>query len=311
MSKNPYKKLKKILGLDLKENIILKDYTTMKVGGPAKYFYIANRIEDLIKAVMTAKQEMIPLEILGGGSNVIIDDKGFNGLVIINKSKNISFINDKAQIIADSGVSLARLIIDAANHDLGGLEPLYGIPGTLGGAIYGNAGAGGIEICSFVKNLTLLNPDNKIIRVKNSWLEAGYRITRIKKLKKQKKPVPVILTALIQMSHHKKDEIIRKIQYFKNVRLKKQPYDLPSAGSIFKNLGLEKEKTAGYILEAVGAKKLKEGGAGVSKKHANFIVNNGNANSENVKNLIIKMKQLAHDRYGVELEEEVEYIEYI
>jgi len=302
------KKIKKKLGENLQENVKLADYTTMKVGGQARYFYIARNIEDLMNAFIAARELGIKTILFGGGSNIIVGDEGFDGLVILNRSANMAFLPDKAQVIVDSGVTLMRLITEAANRDLGGLESLYGIPGTVGGAIYGNAGAKGSEICSFVKGVTLLNPDNKIIRVKPNWLNSGYRITKIKKMRQEKKEIPIILSALIQLSHHKKEEILRKIQYFKKLREEKQPYDKPSAGSIFKNIGPEKEKTAGYILDQVGVKKMKVGGAEVSKKHANFIINSGNATSHDIKELIGEMKKLAHDNYGVDFEEEVEFI---
>ena len=110
------------------------------------------------------------------------------------------------------------------------------------------------------------------------------------------------------MSRYKKEEILRKLSYFKNLRDKKQPYDKPSAGSVFKNAGVEREKTAGFILDSVGAKKLKFGGAEVSKKHANFIINTGSAKASDIKSLVEEMKKLAHDNFGVELEEEIEFL---
>lgn len=305
---NKSQKLKKVLGKDLQENVVLREYTTMKVGGMADYFYLARKIDNLVKAVVAAKEAEIPFVILGGASNVIISDHGFSGLVIVNRSSNLVFLKEKAQAIVDSGVSLIRLIMEAANRDLGGLEPLYGIPGTVGGAVYGNVGAQGIEIGQLIKSITLLSPTGKIVRYQSDWLQAKYRSTKIKKMKKQGKEIPIILSVRLQLSHNKKEEILRKLQYYKKLREEKQPYDKPSAGSIFKNVGTEKEKTAGFILEQVGAKKLRIGGAEVSRKHANFVINRDKAKAEDVKNLIKEMKSLAHDKYGVELEEEIEYI---
>lgn len=301
-------KLKKVLGTGLLENIALSNYTTMKVGGPAKYFYQANKIDDLVNAVLAAQEDKIPYLILGGGSNVIASEAGFDGLVILNRANNIAFLSESAQVIIDSGASLMRLIVESANRDIGGLESLYGIPGTLGGAVYGNAGAQGVEICDLIRGITLLSADGKIVRYTKDWLEAGYRTTKLKELRRLNKETSVILSIKIQLTHSKKEEILRKIQNFKKLREEKQPYDKPSAGSIFKNIGKEKEKTAGFILEEIGAKKLKNGGAEVSKKHANFVINNGNASASEVRNLIKEMKNLAHDKYGVEFEEEVEFI---
>jgi len=308
MAQNIDQKIKKIFGNELRENVRISDYTTMKVGGPARFLYVAKKIEDLIKGVIFCQEEKIPYIVLGGGSNIIADDKGYDGMIILNRSGNISFISDKSQVIIDSGVSLMRLIVEAANRDFGGLENLYGIPGTVGGALYGNAGSHGAEITSFIKSVTLLLGNNKIIRVKPEWLEAGYRMTKLKKIKISGKNTPIILSVTLQLARRKKEEILRKLQYYKSLREEKQPYNFASAGSVFKNAGAEKEKTAGYILEAVGAKKLRVGGAEVSRKHANFVINAKDATSSDVKNLISEMKNLAHDKYGVELEKEVEYI---
>lgn len=313
-------KLKKEFGKDLQENVELKNYTTMKVGGSADFFYVAKKIEDLIKIVILARETNIPFIIIGGGSNIIVSDEGFKGLVILNRTSEIVFLPDKAQVICDSGISLMRLVMESANRDLGGLEPLYGIPGTLGGAIYGNAGAGGVEITSLVRSLTLLNPENKIVRVKSEWLMPSYRSTKLKDKNRKKNNSYVVLSARLQLVRHKKEEILRQIQFYKKLREDSQPYDLPSAGSVFKNLipktqekkendiKTKKEYSAGYILDQVGAKKLKVGGAEVSKKHANFVVNKKDASASDVINLIYQMKTLAHDQWGVDLEEEVEYV---
>jgi UDP-N-acetylmuramate dehydrogenase len=305
---NDFAKLKKMLGDDLMENINLSEYTTMKVGGPAKLFFIARSIEDLIRSVSLCRTEKIDFIVIGGGSNIIVSDKGYNGLVILNRASNIAFLRDKSQVIVDSGVSLMRLITESANRDYGGLEGLYGIPGTVGGAVYGNAGAHGTEICSLIKSITVLTPENKIARYKKEWLDPAYRLTKLKKMKKLGKNIPIILSVTFQLTRHKKEEIMRKLKEYISLRYEKQPYDKPSAGSIFKNIGADKEKTAGYILESVGAKKLKIGGAEVSKKHANFVINANHANSTEIKELIEEMRSLAHDKFGVELEEEVEFI---
>lgn len=302
------KELKSILGEGFKEHVVLRDYATMKVGGVADYFYLARTIDELVKAITAARQLNIPYEILGGGSNVIISDFGFGGLLVLNRTSNLAILEDKAQAIVDSGVSLARLIIEAANHNLGGLEAFYGIPGTVGGAVYGNAGSQDVEICQLLKSLTLFSPQGKIVKYPVSWLEAGYRTTKLKKLKKGNQLVPVILSAKFQLSHNKKEEILRKIAYYKKLRQEKQPYNQPSAGSIFKNPGKEPEKSAGYILERIGAKRTKVGDARVSKKHANFIINYGKAKAVDIRSLIDQLRDKAREKEGIILEEEIEYI---
>lgn len=319
-AKNQSSKLKKILGSDLQENVELKNYTTMKVGGVADYFFVARTIDELIKAILVAKKLNMAYFILGGGSNIIVSDYGFAGLVILNRTSSIVYISDHAQAIVDSGVSLARLVMDTASHGLGGLEHLIGIPGTVGGAIYGNAGAYGVAMSNFVKSITLLSSEGKIIRCNTRWLNPSYRKTKLKIDKKSGKEISVILSVKLQLATNKKEEIMRKIQYYQKTRDNKVPYNKPSAGSIFKNpgdltrskIGIHKPdepvKSAGYLLEQIEAKKLRVGGARVSQMHANFVINDRNAKAEEIRQLIEELRNKVQDKYGIFLEEEVEYV---
>ncbi len=304
---NKIKQLKDILRSDLREHVVLRDYSSMKVGGVADFFYIARSIDKLVQAVLAAKKLNIKYAVIGSGSNILISDFGFGGLIIINRSSNIAVLKESGQIIADSGVSLSRLIVEAANNNLSGLEPLYGIYGTVGGAIYGNAGAFKTEISQFVKNITLLMPSGKIVRYPAQYLEANYRMTKFKKLKKEGHQTPIILSVKFQLSHNKKEDILKKISLFLKSRLEKQPHGESSLGSIFKNPGMDKEKTAGYILESLGAKKIKIGDAQVSRKHANFIINKGMAKASEIKMLIEKLKNIAQEK-DIQLSEEIEYL---
>ncbi len=303
-----YKKLKSVLGSELKEHIVLRDYASMRVGGVADYFYVAKKIDNLIEAVFIAKKLDIPFIVLGGATNVLISDYGFGGLVILNRTSNLAILQDKSQIIADSGVSLMRLIVEAANNNLGGMEPLYGIPGTIGGAIYGNAGAFGVEICQFIKSITVLTDEGKIMKYNPAWLEANYRITKLKKNKDKQGGQTVILSIRFQFSHNKKEDILKKLSYYKQNREQKQPYTMPSIGSIFKNPGKNPEQSAGYILDQLGAKKIKIEDAQVSKEHANFIINKGKANATQIKQLVNLLKDLVREKENIELKEEFEYI---
>jgi UDP-N-acetylmuramate dehydrogenase len=300
--------LKNLLGEELKENIMLSDYSTMKVGGFAKYFFTAKNVDDLIRSVTIAKELGIKYRVIGGGSNIIFSSQIFDGLIILNRSSNIIVIKEKHQIIVDSGLSLARLIMESANHELSGLEPLSGIPGTVGGAIYGNAGAFGVEISQFVVTVTLLNKTGKIVRCKIQDLKPSYRSTYLKNQRKSDKEVPIILSIKLQLRPGKKQEIINKISYYKKIRTDKQPYDKPNCGSVFKNPGNSMEHSAGYILDKLNAKKIKVGDAQVSNKHANFVINNGNASVDDVVGVINIMKDVVREKTGMVLEEEIEYI---
>lgn len=301
--------LKKELGDDLKFNMILKDFVSIRVGGVADYFFTASSIEDLVLAVSLAVRHNIPYFILGGGYNVVPSDQGFCGLVIKNQSSNIVISPESSTAIVDSGVNINKLVNLAASYDLGGLEFLCGIPGTVGGAIYGNAGAFGSEIGDFVKSVTMLDPkDGSVSVVKRSrdWFNFSYRLSRLKNIETKRKPV--ILTATIQLARRRKDEILSLMQ--KNLKAKRdsQPLNELSAGSFFKNNGIGQSNAAGYLLDNIGAKKMRVGGAAFSQKHANFLINRKNATATDVASLAKKAKTLVKEKYNIELAEEVEYI---
>ena len=311
----------------LREHEVMRDNTTMHVGGVADFYYEARKIEDLIKAVDVAIEVDIPYLILGMGSNLIFSDYGFPGLVIRNLTNNIAFMMEKSQVIVDSGANLQKLILESVSHNLSGLEFLFGVPGTIGGAIYGDAGANGQSIGDYVKYVTLLIPGEKgeksqVVQYKADWFNFGYRVSKLKTMTGYKKPV--ILSARIQLAQSRQEEIMRRLNVWKKKRVERQP-DGWSCGSFFKNpipeelssfalVGrrsmpqLPKERTAGYMLEKVGAKKMKEGGAKVSTKHANFIINSNEAKAQDIRKLAEEMRAAVRDKFSVDLEEEVEYV---
>lgn len=312
---------------DVQEHIVMRDKTSFKVGGVADYYYETKTINDLIKVVKIALQNKITYFILGNGSNILFSDYGYPGLVIKNMTSNIAVMKEKSQVIVDSGVMLARLIIEAANHELSGLEFLYGVPGTVGGAVYGNAGAYGHAIGDYIKNITLLTIDPeknepKIVQYKPEWFEFDYRNSKLKKIKSRAKPV--ILTIRFQFAQNQKTEIMRKIKFYQDDRIKTQPLEA-SAGCIFKNpipkelkniIGkgtkgmpdLPKQRRAGFMLDQAGVKKLQVQSAEVSDRHANFIVNKGNAKANEIRTLIEEMREKVKNKYNITLEEEIEYI---
>jgi UDP-N-acetylmuramate dehydrogenase len=306
---NTEKILEEELGEKLIKNHPVKEYVSLRVGGVADYFYTADDIAELTHAVSLARRLHLPYFVLGGGYNVVPSDSGFQGLVIRNRSSNIVFSPDFSTVIVDSGMGLGKLINLAAGRDLGGLEFLFGVPGTVGGAIYGNAGAFGYEIGDFVKSVTLLVPkDDKMVIVRHTaeGMHFSYRSSKLKeKLTGDK---PVILTATIQLVQRRKDEILRMMQ--ENIALKKksQPLDEVSAGSFFKNIGLGRDNAAGYLLESAGAKRLRIGDAAFSKKHANFLVNKKNATATDIKTLAETAKGLVKEKFNKDIDEEIEYI---
>lgn len=321
------KTLAEKLKLGLKEHEVMRDYTSMKVGGVADFFFEANSTSDLIKAVNAATSGKIPYFILGGGSNVIFSDYGFPGLVVKNATHNIAFMMEKSQAIVDSGASLQKIILEMVSQNLSGLEFLFGVPGTIGGAIYGNAGAYGQSIGDYVKAATLLIPGEdgekgEIIQVTHEWFEFKYRASKLKKMTGFKKPI--ILSVKLQLSQSRQEETMRRLNTWKNKRLESQPIG-QSAGCIFKNSipeevadiagrgsrgmpEIPKERTAGFMLDRAGAKKLKVGGARVSPKHANFVLNVDNAKAQDIRQLAEQMRAAVKEKFDITLEEEVEYI---
>lgn len=308
--------LREDLGENLKANVVLRDYTSFKVGGVCDYFYTAGSIEDLVKSVAVALRLNIPYFILAGGNNILVSDIGFPGLVIKNESSNIVFLPGTAEAIVDSGVTLSKLLTDAASRDLGGVEFLFGIPGTIGGAVYNNVGTPNLSIGDFVKFVTLLIPNKKttsykIVKYRSDWFNFKYRETKLKNEARDtgfEHPRPIILTVKLQLVQSKREVILDRMRKHLTLKKIKQPLNTWNAGSFFKNPGKLKEQTAGFLLDHVGAKKMRVGKATVSKKHANFIINKGGARAEDIKRLAEQLKIKVRDEYRVNLEEEVEYI---
>lgn len=307
-------KLKKVLGDKLQEHVVLRNYTSVHIGGVADYFCKVDKIEDLIAAVIAAREDQVPFFILGGGSNVIISDYGYPGLIIKNQTNNIACVSDKAQIIADSGVNLSRLILESINSGLGGLESLFGIYGTLGGALYGNAGAYGKDIFEFVKTVTMLSPNNKLVSKDALWFEPRYRSTRLKRTEDNKY---IILTAKLQLAHNRKEQLLEQIAKIKKERDQKfaslglscgSIFKNPNAGNFYGNVELAKKNSAGYLLEQVGAKKIQVGDAGIFTKHANIFENKGNATAMDTRKLFDTLKEKVKEESGINLEEEIEYV---
>ncbi|MCK4520300.1 UDP-N-acetylmuramate dehydrogenase [Candidatus Parcubacteria bacterium] len=294
--------------LKFKKNVQLKNYTTFKIGGPAKYFYIAKTANDLIKAIKAVKELGLDFFILGKGSNILAADKGYDGLVIKIQSPNYSklfqiktkFQNPK--IYVEAGMPLSLLVSKTAEKGLTGMEWAIGIPGTVGGAIRGNAGAFEQSISDIVKKVKCLDIKNLESKtLKNKDCKFKYRDS----IFKHKKNL-IILSAEIEMKKGDKKEIRKRAMENLKWRKHNQPLDFPSAGSIFQN---HKRHSAGWLIEQCGLKGKKAGKAQISKKHANFIVNLDNAKAEDVLKLINLAKKKVKQKFGIELKEEIEYLE--
>jgi len=306
--------------MEIKKNVNLKNYSTFKIGGKAKYFVIAKNEDEIKKAILWAKKKKIPFFILGGGSNVLFSDEGFKGLVI--KLRNTKYQIRNTKVTAEVGVPLQKLVAETAKKGLSGLENLAGIPGTLGGAIFGNAGAFGREIGDLVEEVKILKIENcklQIAKLKKKDCKFGYRDSIFKKRKNW-----IILEATLKLKKGNKKEIEEKIKEILRLRKEKQPLEFPCAGSVFKNVPVKnlpkkiKEKfkdkikngflPAGVLIDQAGFKGYQIGKAKVSEKHANFIVNLGKAKAKDVLSLIKTIKKKIKRKFGVKLEPEIQLI---
>ena len=286
----------------VKKNILLKNYTTFRIGGKAKYFFVAKNKEDLIAAIKLAKKLKLPFFVLGGGSNILVSDKGFNGLVI--KIENCKLKIENCKLSAESGVPLGKLVNISVEKSLTGLEWAVGIPGTVGGAIYGNAGAFKKSMKGIAREVEAF--DAKDLRFKIYDLRKcrfSYRDSVFKKNKNL-----IILSAVLQLRKGKKSEIKKEIEENLKARAEKQPLNFPSVGSIFKNPPGFLSFAAARLIEECGLKGKRVGNVKISEKHANFIVNLGGGRAKDVMRLIKIIKNRVKNKFGVILEEEIQFL---
>ncbi len=288
--------------LNLRKRVLLKRYTTFKIGGKAKYFITVKKIEKLISAVKIAREMKIRFIVIGGGSNILFDSRGFDGLVIRNKCERVK-IRKGGIVEAYSGTSLKKLIKKCAKHSLEGLEPLFGIPGSVGGAIYGNAGAYGKSISDFIEEVEVLNEKGERKVYKREEIKFAYRESGFKNSDE------IILRAKFNLKRGKKREILSRIREIWEKRRERIP-PYPCAGSYFKNILKEdgKKIPAGELIERAGLKGFRLGEACIWEGHANFIINLGKADSSQILSLAERVKSTVKEKFGFELEEEVSFI---
>ena len=305
----------------IQRNIPLAPLTTFKIGGPAKLYVEIEKKEDLIDIINWARENHELYYFLGAGSNILVKDEGVDGLVIRLKNKEAKIRGERLD--CGAGCLLSQALILAIGNNLSGLEWAIGIPGTIGGCIRGNAGAYGFGIADILETAEVFNIiKNEFEPMSRNDCGFSYRESIFKDNKNL-----IIWSATLKLESHAAAEIKKLTnKYFKD-RGNKQP-KLPSAGSIFKNIAIDKLKAAnnnlaelaiktgvaknglvpaGWIIDMLGVKGKKIGGAKVSLEHANFIVNTGKATADDVFTLISYIKQQARDKFGIQLYEEVQY----
>jgi len=271
-------------------------HTSFKVGGLADYFITPKDKEELGKLVKFCNKENINYCILGNGSNVLVSDNGYRG-IIIHIGPNFSNINIKDDIIvAESGILLGKLALKASASSLSGLEFAAGIPGSLGGAVFMNAGAYEGEISDVLISVTAMNANGDIVIFERDELKFGYRYSIFQDNNY------IVLEAKIKLSHGEKELIEAKIKDFNNRRRDKQPLEFPSAGSTFKR---PNGYFAAKLIETAGLKGFKLGGAMVSDKHCGFVINKDKASALDIYNICKYVEKEVYEKLGVNLELEV------
>lgn len=320
---------------NIEENVPLKKYASFRIGGEARYFCLARNEEEIKGALDFAITNKLKVFVLGNGSNLLISDQGFDGLVLKlqNSGVEVKAVSEGFEADVESGTFLSKLVLDLAKQGVGGLEWAAGIPALVGGAVCNNAGAYGKSMSDLVKTIKVLK---MFFDEKEKYLEKyeeqemdlpscgfSYRESVFKKTKNF-----LILSVVLSLQKADAEKVQAEIKERVSARIKKQPLEYPNIGSIFKNPVLTSEEiakvaeecsdtqvifsdnkiAAGFLIEQIGFKGKKVGGAMVSEKHANFIVNVGDARAEDVVILISLVKQKVRQKFGIQLHEEIEYV---
>ena len=294
---------KKLLTIIDKEKIFLdepmKKHTTFRIGGAADYFIVPTEVEEIKEIVELCRETDMPYYVIGNGSNLLVADKGFRGVIIqIYKAMN-RIRTEGNRISAQAGASLAQIAMEAMKNELAGFEFAAGIPGTLGGAVRMNAGAYGGEIQDVLVSATVLTKEGKIIVLSKEEMEFGYRTSIVDQTGH------IVLEAELELRPGKREDIKAVMDNLREKRVTKQPLDFPSAGSTFKR---PEGYFAGKLIQDAGLKGFQIGGAQVSEKHSGFVINTGNATAADVVELMKQVNEKVKDKFGVSLEPEVRRI---
>lgn len=304
----------------VKKNILLAPHTTFRIGGAAKYFFTARTPSSVIRALKAAKSCRTPFFVLAGGSNVVMADKGFEGLIVYIKIRNHAITG--MRVGAGAGVSMDVLVRETAKRGLAGLEWAGGLPGTLGGAIRGNAGAFGGEIKDSIVSVKAIDEKGRVCTFSRAQCRFSYRSSLFKEKKY------IVLSTVLGLKKGNAKELSRIAKSHMRYRRERHPLEYPNAGSIFKNCDVRKMparwrkhfasiiKTDPFpviptaaIIAAAGLKGQRIGDIQVSTKHPNYMVNLGKGKAADVKRLVEKVKKRVQKKFGVRLEEEIQFVQ--
>ncbi len=277
----------------------MKKHTTFRIGGPADYYVMPHSGEEAAQVIKACREWKLPFYILGNGSNLLVSDKGFRG-VIIQMFKNYSEVSvDGVCVTARAGALLSKIAKTALENNLTGLEFAAGIPGTLGGAVVMNAGAYGGEMKDVLEEVGVLSGEGEILRLKREELDLGYRTSVIAR------KGYIVLEAKMRLQEGKREAIASRMEELKEKRVSKQPLELPSAGSTFKR---PEGNFAGKLIMEAGLRGFSVGDAQVSEKHCGFVVNKGGATALQVRELMQEVIRRVEETSGVTLEPEVKML---
>ena len=295
---NIIKEIEKLNIGEVLSNIKLKDYTTYKLEGNGYCLVIPDDVNGLIKLLTFLKENEIKYKIIGNGSNLIFESDYDGILIKLDSFQNLNIVGNRIKVGA--GYNLMKLALRVSRMGLTGLEFATGIPGTIGGAVYMNAGAYKSDMGYVVSSIKVLNPNLEEEILENKELEFHYRTSFL-----QKNPDYICLEATLYLKKGNPEEIMEVINDRKQRRIETQPLEYPSAGSVFRN---PEGDFAGRLIESIGYKGKSIGDAKVSEKHANFIINTGHAKGSDIKKLILEIKDKVKEKYNIDLKIEQEFV---
>ncbi|MBM6931020.1 UDP-N-acetylmuramate dehydrogenase [[Clostridium] spiroforme] len=292
--------------LDLDVGVVLKDeplykHTTFRVGGPAKLFVKVKNLESLILVIKYCRKHRIRLFVIGRGSNLLFSDKSFQGMIISLEQFNQYKINGNT-VTAQCGVTMIKLAYDCAKAGLSGFEFMGGIPGNIGGGVFMNAGAYNSNIAEVLESVTVLNENLELMTLSKEEMAFGYRHSIIQEHKKW-----IVIEASFVLTTKTVAEVKDLLDRRKERRMASQPWNQPSAGSVFRN---PEGMAAWKLIDDAGLRGYEIGGAQVSPKHSNFIVNNGYASAKDIYDLIFYVQKQVNEKFSVLLKPEVRFINW-
>lgn len=284
------------------KNVNLSKHTTYRVGGVAKAFVYPKNVSSLITLLKILNMNNVKYKVLGNGSNLLFSDDDFDGIIIkLDEFNDVSFLSNN-RIRVGAGFSLMKLSLMAAKKGLAGLEFAAGIPGTIGGAIFMNAGAYKSDMGYVVQQVKVLTPDFRVITLENREMDFHYRTSYL-----QKNPKYICLEVVLKLVKGEREAIEEVIKERRNRRMESQPLEYPSAGSVFRN---PEGYYAGQLIEELGYKGHRNGGAMVSSKHANFIINYDHATGREIRDLILEVHDKVLEKHGIDMKIEQEFVNW-